>query len=105
MSEAATPFAASRARIASWYRQELPNLPVEPIPAGIDWNRWLFAAQTRDAAGKAALLRALAKAGCQARPLWAPIPRQKPYRTRKDPRLRQYKNPNFGLQRLDIGGV
>ncbi len=73
-------YLAQRRRIAGWYRAELPGLPVEPDDARASWNRWLLAVQTADAREKARLLGALEKAGCQARPLWIPVPLQKPFR-------------------------
>jgi perosamine synthetase len=73
-------YLVQRERIGAWYRAELPDLPVEPDDARASWNRWLFAVQTINKAEKARTLKALEAAGCQARPLWAPVPLQKPFR-------------------------
>lgn len=73
-------YLAQRRRIAGWYREALPGLPVEPDDARASWNRWLLAVQTASAKEKARLTAALEKAGCQARPLWIPVPLQKPFR-------------------------
>ena len=72
-------FLCKRKRISTWYREQLPQVPIEPIPASITWNRWLLSIQVRTAREKQVLLRALNDAGCQSRPLWVPVPRQKPY--------------------------
>ena len=73
-------FLRKRTLITSWYRRRLPGIPVEKIPDGVSWNRWLLSVQTRTPRAKTALLKRLLKAGCQARCLWVPVPRQKPYR-------------------------
>ena len=73
-------YLAQRARIGQWYRAELPDLAVEPDDARATWNRWLFAVQAPDRVGKTRVLKALEAAGCQARPLWAPVPTQKPFK-------------------------
>jgi perosamine synthetase len=69
-----------RRRIAGWYRAELPRVPVEAEDPRAVWNRWLFAAEVPGAREKARLLAALNGAACQSRPLWQPIPTQKPFR-------------------------
>ncbi|MBI4345736.1 MAG: LegC family aminotransferase [Elusimicrobia bacterium] len=73
-------FLAQRAKIAEWYRRGLPSVRVEETPPAAEWNRWLLAVQTGSADAKAELLRRLNEAGAQARPLWVPVPLQKPYR-------------------------
>ena len=73
-------FLQQRAKIAQWYRSELPSVRVEPTGPDASWNRWLMAAQVPSAEAKADLLRKLNAAGAQARPLWVPVPLQKPYR-------------------------
>lgn len=69
-----------RSRIASWYRSELPGLRVEADDRRAHWNRWLLAVCAKNAAAKKRALAALESAGCQARPLWVPVPLQKPFR-------------------------
>lgn len=73
-------YLAQRARIGAWYRAELPGLRVEPDDERASWNRWLFAVQAKNRSGKAKVLETLEAAGCQARPLWLPVPLQKPFR-------------------------
>ncbi|MDP3541421.1 MAG: LegC family aminotransferase [Elusimicrobiota bacterium] len=69
-----------RRKIAGWYRATLPGVPVAAEDPRAVWNRWLFAAEVPGAKDKARLLAAMDAAACQARPLWQPIPTQKPYR-------------------------
>ncbi len=69
-----------RRKIAGWYRAALPGVPVAAEDPRAVWNRWLFAAEVPGAKDKARLLAAMDAASCQARPLWQPIPTQKPYR-------------------------
>jgi perosamine synthetase len=73
-------FLEKRATIAGWYAKHLPGVPVEPIPSDVQWNRWLLSVQVPSKKDRDALQAALAAAKCQARPLWRPIPDQKPYR-------------------------
>lgn len=73
-------FLEQRERIGRWYREALPGAEVEPVEPEARWNRWLITAAVRGSARRDALLRRLAAAGCQARPLWQPLPLQKPYR-------------------------
>lgn len=73
-------FLERRARIAEWYRRGLPSARVEELPKAAEWNRWLMAVQTPSAEAKAELLRRFHSAGVHARPLWLPVPMQKPYR-------------------------
>lgn len=73
-------FLKRRERISGWYRERLRNVPVEPIPGSASWNRWLLAAQAASAREKSRLLRRLNADGCEARPLWVPVPLQKRYR-------------------------
>lgn len=69
-----------RRRIAAWYKAALPGLLIETDDARASWNRWLLGVQTSGKKEKHRLLKALEKAGCQARPLWIPVPLQKPFR-------------------------
>lgn len=69
-----------RRKIAGWYRAALPGVPVGAEDPRAGWNRWLLAAEVPGAKDKARLLVAMDAASCQARPLWQPIPTQKPYR-------------------------
>lgn len=69
-----------RRKISGWYRAALPGVPVAAEDPRAGWNRWLFAAEVPGAKDKARLLAAMDAASCQARPLWQPIPTQKPYR-------------------------
>ena len=69
-----------RRKIAGWYRAELPGLAVEPDDARAVWNRWLLGVQATGVKEKTRVLKALEAAGCQARPLWIPVPLQKPFR-------------------------
>ncbi|MBI5202010.1 MAG: LegC family aminotransferase [Elusimicrobia bacterium] len=73
-------FLDQRRRISDWYRTELPKVRVEETGKDAVWNKWLMAAQVTTAEAKADLLRKLNEAGAQARPLWVPVPMQKPYR-------------------------
>jgi len=73
-------FLEQRERIGGWYRDALPGAEVEPVHPDASWNRWLITAVVRGKGRRDALLRRLAAAGCQARPLWQPLPLQKPYR-------------------------
>lgn len=70
-----------RRKISAWYRKDLPGVPVEAEDPRALWNRWLFSAQVPGARDKARLLAAMDSAACQARPLWQPIPTQKPFRS------------------------
>lgn len=72
-------FLAKRQRIGRWYQSRLTGPAVEPVPPKVTWNRWLLSVQARSSREKAALLLRLNAAGCQARALWVPVPRQKPY--------------------------
>ncbi len=69
-----------RNRISAWYRAALPGLRVEPDHPKASWNRWLLGVCAKDAKAKARALKALNDAGCQSRPLWLPVPMQKPFR-------------------------
>lgn len=73
-------FLRKRDKIAGWYRKGLSSVPAEPIPKEVLWNRWLMSVQTSSRKEKTRLLNLLSSAACEARPLWAPIPLQKPYR-------------------------
>ena len=68
-----------RTLLSAWYRAALPDLAIEPSDSRASWNRWLFAVQTDGRAEKSRLLKSLEAAGCQARPLWVPVPLQKPF--------------------------
>lgn len=73
-------FLEKRRTASRWYRERLGGLaPVEPDAPKAAWNRWLMSAQAENRAGRDRLLAAFEKAGIQARPLWRPVPRQKPY--------------------------
>ncbi|UPT74562.1 MAG: aminotransferase class I/II-fold pyridoxal phosphate-dependent enzyme [Elusimicrobiota bacterium] len=73
-------FLRRRKTISSWYASRLKGLaPIEPVEKKAVWNRWLLAVQTPDLAGRDRLLADFEKAGVQARPLWRPVPLQKPY--------------------------
>jgi perosamine synthetase len=73
-------FLRKREKIAAWYRSMLPGIPIRPVPAGTYWNRWLMGVAVDSPRHKAEVLRRLHAAGCQARPLWVPVPEQAPYR-------------------------
>lgn len=68
-----------RQRIGRWYREELVETPVEPVPHHVVWNRWLLAVETTGPREKERLLKTLRSAGILARPLWRPLPLLKPY--------------------------
>lgn len=73
-------FLKKKERIARWYRLGLPGIPVQEPGKGEHWNHWLMGVTVASSAAKKSLLRTLNDAGCQARPLWAPVPLQRPYR-------------------------
>ena len=73
-------FLKKRTQIASWYRRGLPAVPVQEPRKGEHWNHWLMGVTVVGSAAKNRLLKTLNGAGCQARPLWAPLPLQRPYR-------------------------
>lgn len=73
-------FLFRRRRVALWYREALPDVPVEPDVRGAEWNRWLIGVEVPDLAQRNRLLKRLNDAGIQARPLWRPVPMQVPYR-------------------------
>lgn len=68
-----------RARAARWYADRLPGVPVAAVPAGVEWNRWLFSVQFDDRAARVRALEALKAARIQSRPLFHPLPSLPPY--------------------------
>jgi perosamine synthetase len=73
-------FLKKRELIGAWYRLGLPGVPVQKARTGEHWNHWLMGVTVTGSAAKNRLLKILNDAGCQARPLWAPLPLQRPYR-------------------------
>ncbi|MEK7857813.1 MAG: LegC family aminotransferase [Elusimicrobiota bacterium] len=73
-------FLKKREQLARWYRQGLPGIPTPPLQPGQRWNHWLMGVTVASAEAKKRLLQTLNDAGCQARPLWSPLPLQKPYK-------------------------
>lgn len=72
-------FLRKRETISGWYRKRLKNFEAAPIGPGVQWNRWLMGVETSGPKEKNRLLKELNAAGCESRPLWAPVPRQRPY--------------------------
>jgi dTDP-4-amino-4,6-dideoxygalactose transaminase len=78
--ESLPKFLRHRERLSSWYAARLHGrAPVEPIEKNAVWNRWMLSVQAPDRAGRDRILATLNRADIQARPLWRPVPMQKPY--------------------------
>ena len=73
-------FLKKREQLARWYRQGLPGVHTPALQPGQRWNHWLMGITVASSEAKKRLIQTLNDAGCQARPLWSPLPLQKPYK-------------------------
>jgi perosamine synthetase len=80
-------YVAIKRTIAARYRSELGGTPGLTLPSEAPWARstfWLYTVLVDEPGtgpGRATVQQALARQRIQARPLWAPIHQQRPYRT------------------------